>query len=165
MPGGPFARKGYSAMTTDTAVDPDRVFADLHDLMGGRLFTITVQDPAAGVVRRAYSSHPVDYPVSGTKPLQHDRWSLQVLVEGESFVANTTAEFADVFPDHALINSLGCQSAMNIPVFDGDQVIGTINLLDVEGFFTEDRRLALETLLLGRLPAVVAAMRRVPMAG
>jgi hypothetical protein len=141
--------------------DPQSVFADLHELMGGRLFTITVQDPAAGVVRRAYSSHPDVYPVSGTKPLQHDRWSLQVLVQGECFVANTTEEFSDVFPDHALINSLGCHAAMTIPVFDGETVIGTINLLDVEGFYTEDRRLALEALALGMQTQVLAAMRAV----
>lgn len=144
-------------------IDPDRVFADLHDLMGGRLFTVTVQDNAAGVVRRAYTSHPVDYPVSGTKPLQHDRWSLQVLVEGLPFVANTTAEFADVFFDHAEINALGCQSAMNIPVIDGEDVLGTINILDVEGWFTEERQLALETLALSRRAEVIAAMRAVPM--
>ncbi|THD83732.1 GAF domain-containing protein [Aliigemmobacter aestuarii] len=141
--------------------DPAIVFADLHAAMGGRLFTITVQDDAAGVVRRAWSSAPEAYPVSGTKPLQHDRWSLQVLVQGESFVANTTAEFADVFPDHELINSLGCHSAMNIPVFDGDRVLGTINILDAEGFFTEERVLAFETLALGAHDRLVAAMRAV----
>lgn len=143
--------------------DPAEVFADLHRMMGGRLFTVTVQDEAAGVARRAWSSDPVAYPVSGTKPLSHDRWSLQVLVQGESFVANSTAEFADVFPDHALINSLGCHSALNIPVFDGGGVLGTINILDVAGFFTDERVLAFEAMALGARDRIVAAMRAVPM--
>ena len=81
---------------------PDQVYAGLHAaavaLTGARLFTVTVQDVAAGVVRRAYTSHPVDYPTSGTKPLQNNPWSQQVLVQGKSFVANTTAEFRDLFP-------------------------------------------------------------------
>ncbi len=144
---------------------PDEVFADLHSAVGGRLFTITVQDRAAGVARRAYSSNPDAYPVSGTKPISQDRWSLQVLVEGEPFIANTVAEFADVFPDHPLITSLGCGAALNLPVIDGDQVLGTVNVLDVEGFFDEIRVFAIQSLIVARHDGLVAAMRAVPMGG
>lgn len=142
---------------------PDQVFAELHSAVGGRLFTVTVQDAAAGLARRAYSSHPADYPVSGTKPIQQDRWSLQVLVEGEPFVANSVAEFADVFPDHAQIAALGCASALNLPVMDGDWVLGTVNVLDVEGFFHEIRVFAIQSLIVARHDALVQAMRAVPM--
>jgi GAF domain len=142
---------------------PDEVFAELHSAVGGRLFTVTVQDRAAGVARRAYSSHPEDYPVSGTKPISQDRWSLQVLVEGEPFIANTVAEFADVFPDYRLIEALGCASALNLPVVDGDEVLGTVNVLDVEGFFDEIRVFAFQSLVVARQAALVAAMRAVPM--
>ncbi|EEW26629.1 GAF domain-containing protein [Rhodobacter ferrooxidans] len=147
---------------------PDQTFAALHTAadcaIGVQLFTVTVQDAAAGVVRRAYSSHPEDYPVSGTKPLQTDRWSAQVLGEGRMFVANTTAEFADVFPDHALINALGCQSAVNVPVTLGGVVLGTVNLLDVEGHFTPDRLAVLQRLMAAWQGRLVTAMRAVPMA-
>lgn len=142
---------------------PDQVFAELHAAVGGRLFTVTVQDPGAGVARRAYSSDPAAYPVSGTKPIPQDRWSLQVLVEGEAFIANSVAEFADVFPDHALIQSLGCGSAMNHPVTDGQAVLGTVNVLDVEGYFDEIRVFAIQSLIEARLPALVQAMKAVPM--
>ena len=142
---------------------PDQVFAELHAAVGGRLFTVTVQDPGAGVARRAYSSDPAAYPVSGTKPIPQDRWSLQVLVEGEAFIANSVAEFADVFPDHALIQSLGCGSAMNHPVMDGQAVLGTVNVLDVEGYFDEIRVFAIQSLIEARLPALVQAMKAVPM--
>ncbi len=144
---------------------PDQVFAELHSAIGGRLFTVTVQDAAAGGARRAYSSNPAAYPVSGTKPISQDRWSLQVLLEGEPFIANTVAEFADVFPDHALIASLGCASALNLPVIDGDWVLGTVNVLDVEGFFDEIRVFAIQSLIVARHAALVAAMRAVPMGG
>jgi hypothetical protein len=76
---------------------PDAVFAELHRAVGGRLFTVTVLDSADGLARRACTSHPVEYPVSGTKPLRDDRRSMQLLLRGERFVANTLAEFADVF--------------------------------------------------------------------
>lgn len=142
---------------------PDQVFADLHAACGGRLFTVTVQDNAARLVRRAYTSHPADYPVSGTKPLQQDRWSRQVLGEGRIFVANTTAEFADVFFDHAQITALGCQAAVNVPVIVAGEVLGTINILDVEGHFTEARVQAIQVAVSARHGALVAAMRAVPM--
>ncbi|MGB8812079.1 MAG: M24 family metallopeptidase [Paracoccaceae bacterium] len=142
---------------------PEIVFADLHDAMGGRLFTVTVQDTLAGVARRAYTSHPVEYPTSVSKPLQQDVWSKQVLVEGKTFVANTTAEFANLFFDHALINALGCQSAVNIPVMIGGKVLGTINILDVEDHFTPSRLAGLQMVLADRLAEVATAMRAVPM--
>lgn len=146
---------------------PDLTFAALHDeaqrRAGARLFTVTVQDAAAGVVRRAYSSHPVDYPVSGTKPLQIDAFSQQVLVEGRAFVANTLAGFSHLFPDHALIDSLGCQATLNIPVIDAGHVLGTVNILDAGGHFTPARVAALTGLVAERQVEIAAAMRATPM--
>ncbi len=143
---------------------PDQVFAELHSAVGGRLFTVSVLDNAAGVARRAYTSHPAEYPVSGVKPIGHDRWSLQVLIEGEPFIANSAAEFADVFPDHELIVALGCQSALNLPVAEEDgTVLGTVNVLDGPGFFDEVRVFAIQSLIVARQEALVAAMKAVPM--
>lgn len=116
----------------------DAVFADLHKAIGGRLFTVTVLDRAAGLARRVYTSDPEAYPVSGTKPMAQGAWTERVVERGETFVANTVAEFAIYFPDHALIESLGCRSALNVPVLDG-QVIGTVNILDKEHAFTATR--------------------------
>ena len=145
-------------------MEPDQFYRALHReadaLAGARLFTVTVQDLAAGVVRRAYSSHPQDYPVSGTKPLQQDGWSRKVLVEGRTFVANSTAEFAPYFPDHAQINALGCQAAINMPVRDGAEIVGTVNILDVAGHFTPERVALFAGLLTRRHDDLVAAMRR-----
>ena len=121
---------------TDT-LSPDALYAELHEATGGRLFTVTVLDRAADLARRVYTSHPETYPVSGTKPLSQGAWTDMVAEHGEVFVANTVAEFATYFPDHALIESLGCESALNIPISDGD-VIGTVNILDHEHFFSAD---------------------------
>jgi GAF domain-containing protein len=123
--------------------DPLKPLADLHrrieQIVGVRLFTVTTVDRTAGLARRVYSSHPVEYPVTGTKPMTDDDWSRKVIDRHETFVANTTAEFAIYFPDHGLINALGCQSALNVPVVDRTEVVGTVNLLDVEGHFTPQR--------------------------
>ncbi|MDA4845452.1 GAF domain-containing protein [Hoeflea poritis] len=114
---------------------------------GAQLFTVTLLDRTAGLAWRAYSSHPDDYPVTGTKPMGENDWTRHVLERGETFVANETAEFSSYFSDHALINALGCEAAVNIPVSDDELVQGTINILDKEGHFTPERVAALESLV------------------
>lgn len=148
-------------------VTPEAVFAALHRAAqaacGARLFTVTVLDRKAGLARRAYTSHPDDYPVTGTKPMRSDAWSDRVIGKGRSFVANATAEFAPYFADHALINALGCEAAVNIPVSDGAAVVGTVNVLDRAGHFTPDRVAALEALVAAHRPALLTAMAATPM--
>lgn len=138
---------------------PDDVFAALAAETGVRLFTITAHDPAAGLFRRAWTSHPRDYPVSGTKPRSDDAWSAQVIDRRQSFVANSTEGFAHLFPDHALINALGCAAVLNVPVSaDDGSLAGTVNLLDVAGWFTPARIARIEALVTARRPALAAAM-------
>jgi hypothetical protein len=122
---------------TKQDLSPEQVYADLHYAIGGRLFTVTVLDRKSGLARRVYTSHPATYPVSGTKPMAQGDWTAQVVERGEIFVANTVAEFAIYFPDYEVIKGLGCASALNIPIKNGD-VIGTVNILDVEGYFNQD---------------------------
>ncbi len=129
----------------------DEIFSALHraadTACGARLFTVTVLDRKAGLARRAYSSHPLEYPVTGTKPMGSNDWTEQVLERGGTFVANQTAEFAPYFSDHALINELGCEAAVNIPVTKEGQVVGTVNILDEAGHFTRARVTLLEQLV------------------
>ena len=114
---------------------------------GAQLFTVTILDREAGVAWRAYSSHPDDYPVTGTKPIGDNGWTRQVLERGETFVANETSAFSPYFSDHAVINALGCEAAVNIPVMDDFQVQGTVNILDKEQHFTQERVAVLEGLV------------------
>jgi hypothetical protein len=151
-----------------TLNNPDAVFAALHaaaqESCGARLFTVTVLDRAAGLARRAYTSHPDEYPTSGTKPMRADAWSGQVIRDGKSFVANSTPEFAIYFSDHALINALGCESALNMPVADDDGwVVGTVNILDAAGHFTPERVARLEALVATHRATLLAALAAVPM--
>lgn len=142
--------------------DPQAVFSDLQAACGVKLFTVTTCDADAQLFRRAYTSHPVDYPVSGTKPGSTDDWSRQVIDGKRSFLANSTDGFSRLFPDHALINALGCQSVMNIPVLRRDgAVVGTINLLDIAGFFTPDRVRRFESLVAARRDDLAGAMAAV----
>lgn len=139
------------------------VYNTLHQAcaaLGTRLFTVTVQDLTLDVARRAYTSHPVEYPVSGTKPLTRDGWYDQCITGQKTFVANTTPEFAKYFFDHALITSLGLGSCINIPLVDAGQVLGTVNLLAEEHHFTPAKLAAYEALVAQHHTALATEMAK-----
>ncbi|WP_226779945.1 GAF domain-containing protein [Oceaniglobus trochenteri] len=128
------------------AETPEAAQAALHRLadalIGAKLFTVMRVDMEAGLARRSYTSDAENYPGSGTKPIQQDSWFDVVNGRHELFVANTLADIARVFPDHELIGSLGCGSVINLPVLRGGALIGTVNMLDVEGNYTPERQSA-----------------------
>lgn len=132
----------------------------LHDAcaaLGTRLFTVTTHDLDAMLFRRAYTSHPVEYPAHGTKPLERDAWFDLCVTRSETFVANTPDAFEQVFFDHALITSMGLGSAVNIPLRDdAGRVAGTVNLLAESGHFTPDRLAAYHALVASHRAGLLA---------
>jgi hypothetical protein len=142
------------------ATRPDAAFDALLALtqatVGVRLFTIMIVDMDRMLARRAYTSDPVSYPCSGTKPVEMNRWFEVVHGRREMFVANTLAEIAEVFPDHELIGSLGCGSVINLPIVLGRKLVATMNILDREQHYSPDRVLMVEACL--TLPAMAALL-------
>lgn len=141
--------------TLANAQTADNVWQALETLArhapGHILFTVMTVDMAAGLARRAFSNHPIEYPASGTKPIEHNSWFDIVHGKKRSFVANSIDEIAKVFPDHQLIASLGCGSVMNLPVLVGGELAATINMLAEPGHYTTARVRSAEQLL--RAPA------------
>lgn len=121
----------------------DEVWLALQNLyqatVGCILFTVTIADMKKMEARRVYTSHPVEYPVSGTKPIHMDEWFDIVHTQQKLFVANTISEIAKVFPDHAKIWAMGCGSVVNVPVIIDRELVATINILDVEHHYTQER--------------------------
>lgn len=137
-------------------------FTDLHAecaALGTRLFTVTRLDEGAGLFARVFTSHPVEYPVSGTKPMERDGWYDTTIAGKRTFVANTPPEFAKYFFDHELIVSLGLGSCINVPVVDAGSVLGTVNILAEAGHFTPEKLAAYEALVAKASPALAAALR------
>ncbi len=126
-----------------TARDAAAVWRALREfsaaVVGHRLFTVMTVDMAAGVARRAYSDHPREYPVSGTKPIQYDQWFDVVHRQRRSFVANTIEDIAKVFPDFELIAALGCGSVLNLPLVLRGELVATLNLLDEAHHYSPQR--------------------------
>lgn len=110
-------------------------------LVGHRLFTVSVTDVPAALVRRVYSNWPDAYPTSGTKPLRGNTgdWFNRVFERRLTFSANTIEDIARVFPDHELIGSLGLGAVINLPIVLGGDLVATVNLLDAAGRYTTDR--------------------------
>lgn len=119
--------------------DPAETGPALHDLatsiIPARLFTLTAINMAAGHVRRVYSSHPEAYPLLGTKPIVMDDWFRAMQTERRMTTINTAAGMEGNYPDLALIRELGCDSSISIPVMAGNDLLGTMNVLDAEGSF------------------------------
>lgn len=146
------------------AETPEAAYAALEqlarDTVGVRLFTVMTLDMEAMLARRAYTSHPAEYPTSGTKPIERNPWFAQVADRREPFVANRLADIAQVFPDHALIGSLGCGAVINLPVVEQGRVTGTINLLDAEGRYTPEVAARAAALMSGPAAATIARVRK-----
>lgn len=142
-----------------SANQPTAVFDALwrmtEETVGVKLFTLMSFDAETGVAARFYSNMPDAYPVSGTKPVNTTDWSRQVLQEKQTFVANDIEGISQVFYDHELIKSLGCESVINVPIVIAGNVAGTINCLHEAGFYTENKLKAAEWL---KLPAAVCLL-------
>jgi len=125
-------------------------------VIGAKLFTVLTVDWANERTGRVFTSHPEDYPVSGTKPIRYDAWFDVVHKQRQAYVANTIEAMKAHFPDHETIAALGCGSVVNLPVEIAGEMVGTINLLHEEKFYTTERLLRLPLLLLPSKAAYLA---------
>lgn len=129
---------------------PETSFNALAQLVdktiGVKLFTISFIDREKQVATRCYTNMPDAYPVKGEKPLMQNSWSEQVEERQETFVANSIEDIAEVFSDYELIQSLGCESCLNLPIVVDGAVLGTLNCLHDAGHYTQERVDAAQTL-------------------
>ena len=103
--------------------------------IGHRLFTILVHHRAERESERIYSNMPDAYPVQGRKPVTDSPWMQEVMVRGLPYIGRNADDIREVFFDHELILSLGCQSVLNIPLRWRGRTLGTLNLLHEEDWY------------------------------
>ena len=105
------------------------------DTVGHKLFTLLYVAPNGKRVKRLYSNMPKEYPVGGYKEVKDTAWHKTVVGEKKPWVGYNAKDIEWAFFDHKLILSLGCESAMNIPVLYNGRLLGTMNLLDGAGHY------------------------------
>lgn len=105
---------------------------------GWKLFTAMRYLPS-GEVERVHTSNPAAYPLAGRKPRRDTPWSRQVLVRGEPYYANDAAGIRFAFEDAEKILGLGLGAVMNVPVREGDRVLGTLNFLREAGGYRQEQ--------------------------
>ena len=115
-----------------------RIDSAVKSLVGHRLFTLLVVVEGGREVERIYSSDPVAYPLTGRKPMGPTPWGDHVINGLQPWHGRTMADIRWAFPDHALIESLGCGSCINIPVIVMGRMIGTMNVLDAENAYADE---------------------------
>ena len=105
---------------------------------GWKLYTAMRYLPT-GEVERVHTSNPDAYPLAGRKPRRDTPWSRQVLVRGEPYYANDANGIRAAFEDAEKILGLGLGAVINVPVKEGERVLGTLNFLrEAGGYRKED---------------------------
>jgi hypothetical protein len=122
-----------------------RIDSAVKSLVGHRLFTLLVVAEGGREVERIYSSDPVAYPLTGRKPMVPTPWGDHVIKGLQPWHGRTMADIRRTMTgaDHALIESLGCGSCINIPVIVMGRMIGTMNVLDAENAYADEAVAAL----------------------
>jgi hypothetical protein len=111
---------------------------DAQRRFGWKLFTAMRCLPS-GEVERVHTSNPDAYPLAGRKPRRDTPWSRQVLVRGEPYYANEPAGIRVAFEDADKILGLGLGAVINVPVKDGERVLGTLNFLREAGGYSPNK--------------------------
>jgi hypothetical protein len=130
------------------------------DTVGHKLFTLLYVAPNGKRVKRLYTNMPKEYPVGGYKEVKDTPWHRRVVEEKRAWVGYDAKDIEWAFFDHELIKSLGCESAMNVPVVYGGRLLGTMNLLDAAGHYKEtdpEKCEAFAALLVGPFLDAIAA--------
>jgi hypothetical protein len=107
------------------------------EMVGHKLFTLLYVAPNGKRVKRLYTNMPKEYPVGGYKEVKDTPWHQRVVQEKRAWVGYNAKDIEWAFFDHKLILSLGCESAMNVPVVYNGRLLGTMNLLDAAGHYRE----------------------------
>jgi hypothetical protein len=109
----------------------------MADTVGHKLFTLLYVAPNKLRVKRLYTNMPKEYPVGGYKEIKSTPWHERVVDERRAWVGYNAKDIEWAYFDHELIKSLGCESAMNVPVVYSGRLLGTMNLLDAANHYKE----------------------------
>jgi hypothetical protein len=111
-----------------------------RDEVGYVLLTVTRVEPLRrATVIRVLSSHPAIYPPGDTKPIDSGDW-MSIVEQRLPVVCEQAADVQAFFPaDAPALLSLGCGAGINVPVFEADALLGSVNAFHQAGWYTPER--------------------------
>ena len=108
-------------------------------LIGHKLFTIMAFHAETMEVERCYSNNPDKYPTGGRKQKRDTAWGRHVLEQGKHYIGYNADDIRSSFDDHAVIQELGLESVLNMPIEEDGRPVGTMNLLEKAGYYHEEQ--------------------------
>ncbi|SDR07627.1 GAF domain-containing protein [Rhizobiales bacterium GAS191] len=133
----------------------------LAQTIGHKLFTVLVLNFAKNENQRYYSNQPKAYPTGGSKPIETESdLYKEVVLGGRPRICRDAQDIRRAFFDHELIASLGCESAVNVPVRWNGTTLGTLNLLHQARWYGEAELPLLSAFAALAVPAMLEIIRR-----
>lgn len=110
------------------------------DEVGYVLLTVTHVEPVRrATVIRVWSSHPAVYPLNEVKDIDSSDW-LSIVEQRLPVVCQQPADLQAFFPaDAQALLALGCGAGINVPVFEADVLLGSVNAFHRAGWYTPGR--------------------------
>ena len=128
----------FKALNKDSSLIFNLLNKILNDFIGHKLFTILKLDKMNYKLERIYTSNPRKYPLQGKKDVIRNFWQVQVLEKGIAYIGYNFQDIKTSFSDFDLIKKLGCSSVLIIPVKSGDNIKGSVNLLNEESWYSNN---------------------------
>lgn len=107
--------------------------------IGHKIFTVLMVNLDKGENQRYYTNQPTSYPTGGAKPIvKTNDFYRQIIVAGQPRICYNYEDMKRAFFDHELIHSLGCESAVNVPIRWSGKTVGSLNLCHEAGWYSSD---------------------------
>jgi transcriptional regulator with GAF, ATPase, and Fis domain len=116
-----------------------RLEQQLSQGVGHRYMTVLVYDDDLAEAERVFSSNPAVYPATGRKSFKQAPIMARVRDTGRPYVAMDRPALIRDFPDHETIFAMDCGSLVNLPIRIAGEIVGQINLLHEQHFYTEHK--------------------------
>lgn len=123
--------------TADSDAHWQAIAKTMQELFGYGLLTGLVYLKAQRLMRRIYTSDEQVSPLGGFKATGKGPWSLRVLDQGLPYVGRDEADIRTVFSEAEDLIARGLHAVLNVPIWHGGEVIGSVNMLGRRGAYDE----------------------------
>lgn len=117
----------------------ENIVSQVRSLVPAKLVTCTFVDSSGLRVKRTFTTMPDVFPMSGFKDIsmKKSHWNDTVFDQKKCFIINRVRDYPEHFYDWEIIEDAGLCSALCVPIINDNTVLGTMNILDCEGAYSD----------------------------